>query len=85
MDCASKYFEKINRCNVKESIYYINLNDFQAIPQENDLELLHAEMKLTYLSMSPERHWNGQRLKCTAVSDGFSTMSVSAILRVECE
>jgi len=46
---------------------------------------VNATFRLVYVTMKPERRFNGHALECSATSDGFPPISASASVIVECQ
>lgn len=45
---------------------------------------VNAVYRLVYVTMKPERRFNGQVLECVATTDGFPPVSATASVVVEC-
>jgi len=46
---------------------------------------VNAMFRLIYITMKPERRFNGHTLECSATSDGFPPVSATTSVIVECE
>jgi len=57
-----------------------------SLPPANDSVIapVNAVFRLTYVTMKPERRFNGHTLECSATSDGFPPVSATAAVVVEC-
>jgi len=61
--------------------------ELHSLPPTNDsvIQPVIAEFHLIYVTMKPEHRFNGHILECLATSDGFSSVSATAAVVVECK
>lgn len=59
---------------------------FHSLPPANDSVTapVNAMFRLVYVTMKPERHFNGGTLECVAATDGFPPVSATASVIIEC-
>ena len=57
-----------------------------SLPPANDSVVapVNAMFRLLYVTMKPERRFNGHTLECSATTDGFPPVSATAAVIVEC-
>jgi len=57
-----------------------------SLPPANDSVIapVNAVFRLVYITMKPERCFNGHTLECSATTDGFPPVSATAAVVVEC-
>ena len=66
---------------------FVASKDMHSLPPANNSVIapVNAVFRLVYMTMKPERRFNGHVLECSATSDGFPPVSATASVIVECE
>ena len=65
---------------------FVASEDVHSLPLTNDsiVAPVNAMFRLVYITMKPERRFNGHTLECWATNDGFPSVSATAPVVVEC-
>jgi len=65
---------------------FVESETMHSLPAANDSVTppVSAVFRLVYVTMKPERRFNGHILECSATSDGFLPVSASAPVIIEC-
>jgi len=66
---------------------FVTSEAMHRLPPANDSVVapVSAVFRLVYVTMKPERHFNGRTLECSATSDGFPPVTATVAVVVKCE
>ena len=57
----------------------------QTIGSDGPFGVFRSQLSLTFVTMNPNRDFNGKPLICTAMMDGFPAVTSTATLAIECK
>lgn len=65
---------------------FVESEALHSLPPANNsiVAPVNAVFRRLYVTMKPERHFNGHTLECSASTDGFPPVSATASVTVEC-